>query len=135
MKIKTLLLVILCTAFSTASFSQTYKYHATSFAIKDLTYYKSEWSDWKECYIPMVFNFDKSKLTIYSNTTQDFDLLNVAETYYDKNGNKTYLIKAIDKDGKRCDIRQVFITNPKTIVSQVYIDYLDVSYVYNLEKD
>jgi hypothetical protein len=78
---------------------------------------------------------DKGKLTIYSNTTQDFDLLKVDRTYYDKNGNNVYLIKAIDIEGKRCDVRQVFITNPKSIVSQVYIDYLDVSYVYNLERD
>ena len=133
MRTKILLLIIALLFVFTCGYSQVYKNRAKQFAVKSKSDYGgwTKWSDWDDCNLIVVINLDKSTFTIYSKETQEFDIVEHFPKIVDDDGIPVFKMLCIDKDGLRCHIRQRFIKNDY-FTSQLYIDYSNLSYVYNL---
>ena len=129
--------IILCILFflSLNFYGQVYKNRAIEVAYKSMNDNGSwtTFSDWKECNIIIVTDLDKNMFTIYSEEIQEFDIIKFYPAKIDEKGYKTYEMFCIDKNGKKCQIRNRFLNGNNYAKSQLYVDYNDVIIVYNLQ--
>lgn len=112
--------------------SDVYKLQATSVAFKSVDEYGNwdSWSEWEDCNILVVVNFPNDRINIYSSTPQEYDVYEYEEQTTDGEGGTIQTFKCIDASGTRCDLR-LRVQADKQM--QLYIDYLDVTIVYNIE--
>ncbi len=111
--------------------AQVFKLRAYQFSIKtyDKHYGWSDWSKWSGCKILITVDLYESRIKIYSQVEQEYDILEVEDQWEDNEGNNTLKCLVIDKDGERCNVR---IVNDKNENRQIYVDYPDVYWVYNV---
>lgn len=132
---KLLILIILLVSFCMASvahasvskltaYSWAYKY-----VVDDGQW--TAWSDWEDCNILVVFNPDKDRITIYSSTTQEYDIISMDDWESDGEGGKVTEFDCVDAEGLRCGVRWRI---DKDGDQQVYVDYNDFRFVYNLKS-
>ena len=107
------------------------KLQATSYAYKYLNDYGywTEWSDWEYSSVLIVINTDNDRINIYSSTPQEYDIYDSEDSYRDKDGGETTTLKCIDADGVRCDVR---IRIERSGNRQLYVDYSNIMWVYNI---
>lgn len=117
-------------AFCTAQ-AEVLKLQSTSFAYKYLNDYGywSDWSDWEYTSVLIVINTDNDRINIYSSTPQEYDIYGYEENGYDRDGGETTTLKCIDANGLRCEIR---IRIERSGNRQLYVDYNDMMWVYNI---
>lgn len=123
---KIILGIILALFMSIPSFSQIINFKATSVAIKEVGY---KWSDWKKCDILITFNLRTDKVVIYSRSIQVYKVLTQGQSYIDESGGEQVKYDVIDQDDDLGDMRLRVERNGN---SQIYIDFADVSWVYNV---
>lgn len=123
---KIILGIILALFMSIPSFSQIINFKATSVAIKEVGY---KWSDWKKCDILITFNLRTDKVVIYSRSIQIYKVLTQGQSYIDESGGEQVKYDVIDQDNDLGDMRLRVERNGN---SQIYIDFADVSWVYNV---
>ena len=123
---KIVLGIILALFMSIPSFSQIINFKATSVAIKEVGY---KWSDWKKCDILITFNLRTDKVVIYSRSIQIYKVLTQGQSYIDESGGEQVKYDVIDQDDDLGDMRLRVERNGN---SQIYIDFADVSWVYNV---
>lgn len=123
---KIILGIILALFMSIPSFSQIINFKATSVAIKEVGY---KWSDWKKCDILITFNLRTDKVVIYSRSIQIYKVLTQGQSYIDESGGEQIKYDVIDQDDDLGDMRLRVERNGN---SQIYIDFADVSWVYNV---
>ena len=124
---KKIILVIILTLFmSIPSFSQIINFKATSVAIKEVGY---RWSDWQKCDILITFNPKTDKVVIYSRSIQIYKVITQGQNFIDESGGEQVKYKVIDQDDDLGSMRLRVETNGN---SQIYIDFADVSWVYNV---
>lgn len=112
--------------------AQVYKFMSTEFAYRyDLGDGWTEWSDWEDSHCLIVINLDKEEIDIYSEEPQEFSIYDIGESYEDSKGGTTLELSCVDDEGDRCEIR---LRTEKNGNLQLYVDYADVMYVYNLEQ-
>lgn len=127
-KIKIFLIVIaslIC--FNLPANAETFWYRATELAIKPIG---CRWSDWEGCNIRISINNVSGVVEVYSAKHQTYLIQYELEAPYDSSG-VTYKFQAIDEDNVYCIIRLRVETNGN---SQFYVDYRDVTWVYNVIK-
>lgn len=125
---KIILGILLMFIFMTSSFSQVINFKATSVAIKEVGY---KWSDWKKCDILITFNLRTDKVIIYSKSIQIYKVLTQGQSYIDESGGEQVKYDVIDQDDDLGDMRLRVERNGN---SQIYIDFADVSWVYNVVR-
>jgi len=125
-KLISLLVIIIMT--TSLSFGQTVKLKGTSFSLK---VGDKAWTTTTACSIIIVFNFDEKDLTIYSAEPQQYDLVQYLGKTTDKDGDEITGFVAIDKKGIKCNIRWMKL-NSQGGRLQVYVQYNDVSWLYNM---
>ena len=118
------IIVVLFTAIP--SFAQIINFKATSVAIKEKGY---QWSEWKRCNILITFNLKTDKVVIYSKSIQIYKVLTTGENFTDESGGEQVKYRVIDQDDDLGSMRLRVETNGN---SQIYIDFADVSWVYNV---
>ena len=121
------LILVLGLFFIGAAQAQTQWYKATEFAIKFKGY---EWSDWQPVSIAIEFDLDEDFITIYSNETQIYKITGTLTPPYDSGG-KQVKFRIIDQDFDTGNLRLRIENNGN---SQIYIDFSDVSWVYNVVR-
>lgn len=109
------------------------KLQATSLAYKSANDYGvwSEWSDWESCSILVVINTDQDRINIYSSTPQEYDIYDYEGESHDRDGGTTNTLKCIDANGLRCEMR---LRQQRNGSWQLYVDYNDFMFVYNIER-
>lgn len=115
------------------SFAQSVQeYQATSFAYKTTDYYGnwSSWSDWQNSSVRIKFDLSEDMIVIYSKEIQVFAIYSSIDTPYDPTGQQVGFA-AYDGDGVKCHIRLRIENNGN---SQIYCDYSNISYVYNVKR-
>ena len=124
-------LALLLTFVGTIS-AEVLKMRTTSFAIKSVNEYGywSDWSDWEGCSILVVVDVDGDRITIYSQTPQEYDIYDSEYEESDGEGGTIQTFHSVDANGLRCDVR-IRITKDGSM--QLYVDYSDVMFVYNVE--
>ncbi len=112
--------------------SQVYKYNATEFSVRVAERgYWGEWSEWEPVKILIVLNLEKERIEIYSKTPQEYDIVEVLGTESDEKDGDSIRFLCVDEDGLRCNIRiRVQLDGTK----QLYVDYKDAMWVYNISK-
>lgn len=128
---KKLFLLICLLATVTVAQAEVIKLQATSYAYKyqnDYGYW-TDWTDWEYTSVLIVVNTDNNRINIYSNTPQEYDIYDYGRTQYDDDGGETTTLKCIDADGLRCEVR---IRVERNGNRQLYIDYNDAMWVYNI---
>ena len=86
----------------------------------------SEWSEWQKNSMPIVIR--DNTIVIYSSEQQEYDVYEKKE-YDDNEGAHVVRMQCIDKKGNQCVVRLIYENDSK----QLYVDYSDISWVYNVE--
>lgn len=113
---------------SVSAFAQTQWYQASSFASKSA--YDYDWSDWEPSTVKMCFNLSNDVITIYSPTTQVYQVVTIMEPPYDPTGTQVKFY-VINQYGYYGYVRLRMEDNGN---SQVYVDFGDGSIVYNVKR-
>ena len=109
--------------------AQSYYYNTTEFAIKYKTAYGwGDWSDWEKCVCLVTIDTDEETIKIYSKKIQTYHIVSTGEAPYDPDGEQIKFL-VVDQDGDRGYVR-LRVQNNGT--SQIYVDFSDVSWVYNV---
>jgi len=107
--------------------AQTQWYKATEFAIKFQGY---EWTDWQSVNINIKFDLSEDIIVVYSKDTQVYKVLEQVASPRDSGGQQVKFT-VIDQDFDRGYLR-LRVENSGN--SQIYVDFSDVSWVYNVTR-
>jgi hypothetical protein len=89
----------------------------------------TDWTDWKEYYVEIVFDTDSNAITIYDeNINKVYKIHPIYEKSEDSNS-VTIKYKVVESENNCLYIR---FRNQYDGVKQLYLDYKDLVYVYNL---
>lgn len=102
-------------------------FRTTELAIKVKGY---DWSDWTRAEMNVKFDIDNDIIVIYSDKTQIYKITGFNQTPYDTRG-KQVAYSVIDQDYDRGQIRLRIENNGN---SQIYVDFSDISWVYNVYR-
>ncbi len=130
---KLIVILALILGCALASHADVYKYKTSSIALRSVNSYGNwtDWSDWEDCSVLVVINTDKDLITIYSAERQEFDVYDGGNGFVrDAGGGQTWTLRCVDVDGVRCEVRIRIQSDGQY---QLYIDYSNLSYVYNIE--
>ena len=132
---KFFIVLLLMVSVSMASSAESLWFKGYKYAIK----YKTEsnrnnqtgWSNWIECNVPIEFQMDDDIIVIYSNKTQVYAIYENMGTYNDRDGGKQQGYYVLDQDLDKGTIR---LRVAKDGTSQIYVDFNDVGWVYNVVR-
>lgn len=132
-KLKSTLLLGLFLLMSSMSFAQIVKLRTTGLAIRHEidAYTWGEWSDLEEVSILVVMDIDASRISIYSNETQVYDVIQAEEPRYDDDGDKFMPYICINEDGVKCRV-ELATLNSQNGRNQLYVKFENMMFVYNL---
>lgn len=121
---------------TSTAFSQVTKCKAYSFAHKEKNEYSggwSEWSSWEDVDILIVIDTDNNRIKIFSKVDQIYDIIENKGKSTDSDGDDTLEWICVNEDGLKCGVRLVKL-NSKGGTSQIYIDFSDFIFVYNIYR-
>lgn len=129
---KRFLLLLMISVIGVTAYSQSIQYfRTTSFAYRYVEYGTwTNWSNWQECNVNIKFDFNNDVIYIYSDKTQIYKVLYQEENPYDSSGQQVKF-RVLDQDGDYGHIRLRIENNGN---SQIYIDFSNVSWVYNVRR-
>lgn len=133
---KKIILVVFFITIANISYSQVIKCKADAIAIKTKNEYSekwSEWSKWEEVDILITIDPDKDRVKVFSKVEQVYDIIKSYGESYDEDGDKTIKWQCVNDDGLKCTVRLVKLYS-KEGKSQLYIDFSDMMWVYNIYK-
>ena len=130
-KLILMLLLVFCT--NVAIEEQTYYYRTTDFAYKQKNSYGNwtNWSNWEDSDLTMSIDMDNDVVKIYSSSMQIYRIIQYVRNYTDESGGNQIEFRFIDQDGDRGTMRLRIEKNGN---SQVYIQFADVMWVYNVRR-
>lgn len=130
---KSILLLGFIILMTNLAYGQVYKLKTTSVAFKTKVndYQWSDWSEWEEASILVVMDIDKDRFTIYSKETQVYDVAEDEGKTTDSDGDDTWSFYCVNEDGLTCRVRLVKL-NSQNGRNQLYVDFNDMKWVYNL---
>lgn len=127
---KKLILFIIGLVFTTTLFAQSEYLKAYEFSYKLLlTDGWTDWSSWKEVNIDVKIDIDNDKVIIYSEEPQIYRVIKQEEDPYDDRGTQIKF-QIIDQDG---DYGHLRFRKQYNGALQIYIDFADIKWVYNLK--
>lgn len=128
---KKTLVIILLSIVGLAANAQRYSFRTTDFSARTCNYgVWSEWSDWESSNIDVEIDLDKDIVIIHSKSLQVYKIIEKLPAPYDKDG-KQDKFRIIDQDMDRGTLR---LRRQNNGTLQIYIDFNDISWVYNIVK-
>ena len=132
MKKLLLMLMLLFTISINIYAAEVYIYKTTGFAIKQVVNGRwTNWSDWQESDMYVTINFDTDVVKIFSPETQVYKITEYVRKYTDESDGQQIEFRFIDQDGDRGSMRLRIEKNGN---SQIYIEFADVMWVYNVRR-
>lgn len=130
---KLFILLFVLFSFVQVNYAEVIKLRTSGIAYQYKNEYSNiwgDWSAWEDCNVLIVIDVDKDRITIYSQETQEYDV--ITETNQDTDGESTsYHYDCIDANGLRCQIR-LRVYDDYSKGSQLYVDYYDMRWVYSI---
>lgn len=127
---KKLLTLVFCLIFSLVSFAQVNWYRTTSFAYKQKASYGwTNWSNWEKSNLQVSIDLDNDIIKIYSNKIQTYIVTEARDAYRDSSDGVTVEFGVIDQDYDRGTVRLRVERNGN---SQIYVDFANIMWVYNV---
>lgn len=106
-------------------------YKATEFAAKWVeNNYWTDWTDWIDTDINVKIDLSKDMVVIYSESPQVYKVIRQVEAPYDDSGVQVKF-KIIDQDN---DVGYLRLRIENNGNSQIYIDFADIMWVYNVTR-
>ena len=130
--VKTLLAFLIMLCSSLTANAEVLKLRSTEYSYKyqyDSGYW-SDWSAWESTSVLIVINLSTERVTIYSELKQEYDIYNSSDTEYKSDGSEIITLSCVDADGIQCEMR---IRKQSDGQVQLYVDYADISWVYNVQ--
>ena len=90
----------------------------------------SDWSDWEDSNMKVKFDLNKDQIVIFSPNVQIYNVLRIEEPPYDPSGQQVKY-RVIDQDD---DFGYIRLRIENSGNSQIYIDFADVKWVYNVVR-
>ena len=126
---KRLFILLVGLVISLTTVAQTVWFTAFQFAYRETSW--SSWSPWQTCNIDVKFDYDADLIVIYSRTTQVYKVYSYDGEKTDYDGGEQIQFGVIDQDN---DVGKVRLRVERNGNSQIYIDFLNVSWVYNVVR-
>lgn len=126
-------LLALMLMFSLSSFGETIFFKTTGFAMKQ-KYSNgvwSNWTDWQDSDMYITMNLETDVVKVFSPETQVYRITEHVRNYTDDSGGKQAEYRFIDQDGDRGSMRLRIEKNGN---NQIYIEFADVMWVYNVRR-
>jgi hypothetical protein len=123
---KRILIVLVSIILSVSAWAESQWYNSKSYAVKQVGY---SWSDWQACDVNIKFDLSTDWITIYSNRTQYYKVVQYHGDKQEYDGSYQSYFTANDSNGGVCTIRLRVETNGN---SQIYIEYSNAMWVYNV---
>lgn len=126
-------MLLMAFSFATVSVAQNVQWYKTSqvsVRAKNANGVWGSWSDWQSCVVNIKFDLSNDVIWIFSSKTQKYIVTETLDPPYDATGRQV-MFKAIDQDGDICHIRLRIENNGN---SQLYVDFSNVSWVYNVRR-
>jgi len=134
---KRFLLAFLVCLLAISAKSEIHTYMGTSYAIAKVSRYGNySWSDWYSCDVMIVFDTDRLLVGIDSYEPQVYRIYNYSGYKFDQKGGYQAIFDVIDKDGDYGQMRIRVTTDAYGNItnSQLYIDFKNVAWVYNIRE-
>ena len=128
-KLFILLLALFC--FVQFNYAEITKLRTSHIAYQSKNEYSGmwgEWGSWEDCNVLIVIDYDKERITIYSQRTQEYDIITQTQEDEDYESNSLYF-DCVDAEGLRCTV-QIRIYNDGERGAQLYVTYSDIRWVY-----
>lgn len=123
------LITLFIALISITAFAETQWYKATEYAYK---YTNQSWTDWYSCDVNIKFDLTNDLIYIYSNKPQTYAIYDIEkDSYTDSAGGKQVAFNVIDQDYDKGIVRLRVERNGN---SQIYVDFANVSWVYNVVR-
>ena len=118
---------------SIESSAQTYTYRSFQFSYKQQLDNGrwTDWSKWEDSNLVITIDYDNDVIKIYSQMPQKYVIVSHSDSYTDESGGRQVRFNFIDQDGDKGTIRFRIEKNGN---SQLYIDFADIMWVYNVRK-
>lgn len=132
---KRFLTVFILSLFCCISFAQNrISFTATFLAVAEINQYSGRysWSNWQRCDVTIIMDLQNDVIYIYSQSPQRYTVITDGVTSYDNGGGKQVSYKVVDQDGDRGTLRLRQESNGN---SQIYVDFADVAWVYNVIRN
>ena len=132
-RLKSILLVGLFLLISSMSYAEVLKFRTTSLAIRhEIDDYRwGEWSDFEAVSVLVVMDIDEDRITIYSQETQVYDVIESKSARYDSDGDQYVPFVCINEDGVKCLV-EFGVLNSRNGQNQLFIQFGDIMFVYNM---
>ena len=105
-------------------------YETTSFSIKKVVNGEwTDWSEWEESGMIITMNLIKDVVEILSPKAQIYNITENKGLYFDQEDGRNVNFSFVDQDGDKGTMRLRIEKNGN---SQMYIEYANVMWVYNL---
>jgi hypothetical protein len=118
---------------TTSTHGKVIKLRTTAFSSRHKIneYSWSNWRDWEKASVLITIDTDNDRITIYSAERQVYDIAENEGESTDEDGDETLSLYCVDNDGTKCRVRLVYLNSQNERI-QLYVDYSDVSWVYNV---
>ena len=127
---KKIFITLVLLIYTTLSYSEEISFYTNFMSykiLKDSVW--QDWSDWKECYIEIVWNTDSNSVTLHSKNTEKVFKIDPLFRKIEDDNSITTLHTVLKSENSCLGIR---FRIQRDGVKQIYIDYEDIVYVYNL---
>lgn len=113
--------------------AQILSYRTTSYAHANIYNGRYYWSDWEDSNMLVTINLNKEVITIYSPRTQIYRVFGTYNNgnWYNDGSGRTIKYYVYDQDGDRGEVRLRVENNGN---SQIYVDFNNVAWCYNVRK-
>jgi hypothetical protein len=118
---------------TTSSFGQVLKLKSTAIAYQyqDENNQWEEWTDFEETSVLIVMNLNEERITIYSQETQVYDIVQSDGETKDSDGDEFLSLRCVNEDGINCTVRLATLYSDGGR-SQLYINFSNMVLVYNV---
>lgn len=130
---KKYLLILLC-FISISGYAQVQWYRTTQYAEATIINNRYYWGDWESSNMRLCIDIDNDQIIVYSPRIQIYQVYGVynnGQPYVDDSGGTNIKFYVIDQDYDRGNIR---LRVEKNGNSQIYIDFSNVAWVYNVVR-
>ncbi|MCE2682325.1 MAG: hypothetical protein ACK49D_07195 [Flavobacteriia bacterium] len=118
----TLGILLVALTFSSNSFSQVVKLRSTTMLFR-LPTEDNDWTDWsepEEASVLITWDTSKNRITIYSATTQEYDIADYQGKETDDDGDDFLSFYCVDGEGETCLVKLATL-NSQNGRKQVYV--------------
>lgn len=128
-----ILLITLCSVINiNANTNSNLYFRAYQYTQRYLTTsgYWTNFEPYKQVNINITFDLTNDVIWIFSKRTQKYSVYK-SDNYYDNDGEYVLRFFAVDQDGDKCHLRLMVRQNG---TSQIYVDFSNISWCYNVVK-